>query len=256
VYLVDTHTHLFTENFQEDIEEVIIRAKENGIKKMCLPNINVSSMAPLNNLCERFSDVCFPMMGIHPTDINESYQEDLKTIREQFNKRKYIAVGEIGIDLYWDKTFLDQQIEAFEEQLRWSIELSLPVSIHTREAFPEVFNSLDKVGSDQLRGIFHSFTGSEEELDQVLSYDNFLIGINGVVTYKNSTLKNYLNKAPLERIVLETDAPYLTPVPFRGKRNEPTYLIYVLNQLAEIYNLTPEEIIMQTTLNAEGIFAF
>lgn len=255
MYLVDTHTHIYTDAFQEDIASVIDRARKANVGKLCLPNIDIESIEPLLSLCDKYSDYCFPMMGMHPTDVKAGYREDLAVIYSQLKKRKYIAVGEIGIDLYWDKTFLDEQIEAFEEQLRWSIEFDIPVAIHTREAFPEVFNCLNRVGADKLRGVFHSFGGSLSELNEALSYKNFLLGINGVITYKKADFRDYLNIAPLERIVLETDAPYLTPVPFRGKRNEPSYLIYIVEQLASVYQTTAEDIIRQTSKNAEQLFA-
>ncbi|MDL2222964.1 TatD family hydrolase [Bacteroidales bacterium OttesenSCG-928-M11] len=254
MYLVDSHTHIYSEEFQGDIQEIINRALESGVKKLCLPNINIDSIEPLFSLCEQYPDHCFPMMGLHPTDIKTNYKEDLALIYSQFEKKKQIAVGEIGIDLYWDQTFINEQIDAFEEQLRWSIDLDLPVAIHTREAFPEVFRSLRRIGENRLRGVFHSFSGSEKNLEEALSFNNFLLGINGVITYKKADFKHYLNKAPLDRIVLETDAPYLTPVPFRGKRNEPAYLTYIVSELSRIYNLPEKEIVARTTYNAEQLF--
>lgn len=254
MYLVDSHTHIYIDDFAEDREAVVERAKEAGVERLCLPNINVQSIEPLHALCDQYPETCFPMMGLHPTDVKENYREELQTIYKQFGKRDYIAVGEIGIDLYWDKTFIREQIEAFEQQLRWSIEFDLPVAIHTREAFPEVFASLRKVGADKLRGVFHSFGSSEEDLAEALSFRNFMIGINGVITYKKATFRDYLSLAPLDRIVLETDAPYLTPVPYRGKRNEPAYLTYVVRQLAAVYHLPEEEIARQTSSNAERLF--
>ncbi|MDH8701054.1 TatD DNase family protein [Dysgonomonadaceae bacterium PH5-43] len=247
MYLVDTHTHIFTEEYDADIDAVIKRAKHNGVEKFLIPNVDVESINRLKSLCNKYPDCCFPMMGLHPTSIKDNYLNDLQIIKNELFTGNYIAVGEIGIDLYWDKTYLKQQIEAFEEQLNWSIELNLPVSIHTREAFPEVFESLNRVGADKLRGIFHSFTGSEEELKKALKYKNFKLGINGVVTYKNAAFRNYLPLAPLDRIVLETDAPYLTPVPYRGKRNEPSYLIYIVEKLAEVYNVSVEEVAERTS---------
>jgi hydrolase, TatD family len=254
MYLVDSHTHIYIKDFTPDIDAVISRAIDKGVRKFCLPNIDTQSIRPLNELSDRYPAHCFPMMGLHPTDVKADYKKDLSIIREQFDKRKYIAVGEIGIDLYWDKTFIAEQIEAFEKQLRWSIELDLPVAIHTRDAFSEVFASLRNVGADRLRGVFHSFGGSEAELDEALSFPHFLLGINGVITYKKAIFRDYLNKAPLERILLETDAPYLTPVPYRGKRNEPAYLEYVVRQLATVYDLPEEAIAKQTTRNAEQLF--
>lgn len=254
MFLVDTHTHIFLEDFDADRADVITRAQGSGIKKLCLPNIDVESIARLHELCDTYPSFCFPMMGLHPTSVGSDYREVLNTIRSQFDKRKYIAIGEIGLDLYWDKTYLKEQKIVFEEQLRWSLDMNLPVAIHTREAFPEVFDSIYKVNASQLRGVFHSFGGSREELSEVLKLNNFFVGINGVVTYKNASFRDYLPDAPLERILLETDAPYLSPVPFRGKRNEPAYILNVAEKLAEVYSVPVERIIAQTTANAEILF--
>ena len=252
--LVDTHTHIFLEDFDADLQDVVLRAEEAGIKRLCLPNIDTDSIERLHALCDLFPAVCFPMMGLHPTSVGTDYRKKLDAIRSLFEQRKYIAVGEIGIDLYWDKTYLKEQKTAFEEQLRWSVDLDLPVAIHTREAFPEVFDSLSKIGSDRLRGVFHSFGGSREELEEILKFKNFRIGINGVVTYKKADFRDYLPLANLDRIVLETDAPYLSPVPYRGKRNEPAYIVKVAEKLAEVYDVPLTEIIAQTSANAENLF--
>jgi TatD DNase family protein len=254
MYLIDTHTHIYSEEFDSDINEVIERAQEIGVQKFCLPNVDTNSMDRLYRLCNRFPNLCFPMMGLHPTEIRSDFREKLAIIHNEFAKRKYIAVGEIGIDLYWDNTFLHEQVEAFETQLQWSLECDLPVSIHSREAFRQVFEILKKVGANRLRGVFHSFGGSREELEQALQFSHFYLGINGIITYKKATFREYLSLAPLSRILLETDAPYLTPVPFRGKRNEPAYLQYIIKQLAEVYNCPEEEIAYQTTENAQRLF--
>jgi TatD DNase family protein len=252
--IVDTHTHIFAEEFDSDIQEVFRRAFENGIRKFCLPNIDVASIPRLKTLCDNYPQFCFPMMGLHPTSVNEDFEKNLEIIHDEFGKRKYIAIGEIGIDLYWDKTFVREQAKVFEEQLTWSIEMNLPVAIHTRDAFPQVFESLCKVGVDKLRGVFHSFGGSRAELEEALKCEHFMLGINGVVTYKKAGFQDYLSLAPLEKILLETDAPYLSPVPFRGKRNEPAYIIYVAQKIAEIYNLSADTIIKKTTENACRLF--
>jgi TatD DNase family protein len=254
MYLIDTHTHLFVEEFDSDRDEMIGRTVDAGVWKCVLPNIGVDSIARLQETCDRYPKLCFPAMGLHPTSVKADYQEVLKQIESCFSNRNYVAVGEIGIDLYWDKTFEQEQIAAFEEQLCWSIELNLPVIIHTREAFPQVFTSLKRVGGEQLRGIFHSFGGSRAELEEALSYPNFLLGINGVITYKKAQFRDYLAIAPLHRIVLETDAPYLTPVPHRGQRNEPSYLPYIVEKLAEVYQIQTDSVIEQTTENAERLF--
>ena len=254
MFLIDTHTHIFSEEFDSDRDDVIQRASDAGVKKLLLPNIDLDSIAPLHQLCDQHPQSCFPMMGLHPTSVDSDYKEKLATIKDCFTSRQYIAVGEIGIDLYWDKTFVQEQIAVFEEQLRWSIEWNLPVSIHVRKAYSQVFESLDRVGADKLRGVFHCFGGSENELKKVLTYQNFMIGINGVFTYPKVNFRDYLTVAPIERIVLETDAPYLTPVPYRGKRNEPAYVVHVAEKLAEVYNLPLSVVAEKTTENAKRVF--
>jgi len=254
MYLIDSHTHIFLEEFDSDRDIVIQRAIEAGVELFLLPNINVESIEQVHRLSDQYPDCCFPMMGLHPTSVNTGFQSELEEIKAAIKKRKYIAIGEIGIDLYWDKTFLKEQICAFEEQLRWSIDYDLPVVIHTREAFPQVLESLHKIGVDKLRGVFHSFGGTEEELKEILFCKNFMIGINGVITYKKANFRDYLPLFPLERIILETDAPYLTPTPFRGKRNEPAYIIHVAEKLAELYNVSVEKIAEVTSGNARRLF--
>jgi TatD DNase family protein len=254
MYLIDTHTHIYTDDFDGDIPEIIQRAKREKVNKYCLPNIDIESITRVNALCARYPESCFPMMGLHPSCVNADYKKKLTIIQEELTKRNYIAIGEIGIDLYWDKTFINEQIAAFEEQLQWSKEKNLPVSIHSRDAFPHVFESIYKIGKEDLRGVFHSFGGNPDELKEALKCTRFMIGINGVVTFKNAELRKFLNIVPLERIVLETDAPYLTPVPFRGKRNEPAHLIYIAQKLAEIFKLPLETVMEKTTENANRLF--
>ncbi|MDR2691914.1 MAG: TatD family hydrolase [Dysgonamonadaceae bacterium] len=254
MYFVDTHTHIFLEEFDSDIREVIRNATATGVTLFCLPNIDLASVDRLHTLSNQYPGQCYPMMGLHPTSVNRNFQKELATVESLFGKRKYIAVGEIGIDLYWDKTFLKEQVEAFEMQLGWSIERDLPVAIHTRKAFPEVFESIRKVGADKLRGVFHSFGGSCEELEEIARLQNFMIGINGIITYKNAAFRDYLALFPIERILLETDAPYLTPVPHRGKRNEPAYLPHIAGKLAEVYGLPLETVAEKTTGNARRLF--
>ncbi|HBL34857.1 MAG TPA: hydrolase TatD [Porphyromonadaceae bacterium] len=252
--LIDTHAHLYSEDFANDLGEAVERAQASGVKKVLLPNIDVSSVRALQETVRSFPAFFIPMMGLHPTSVKEDWQEQLSVIREELNRTKYIGVGEIGIDLYWDETFREQQIRVFEEQLVWSKEKGLPVSIHSRNAFNEVVQSIKRVGERSLCGVFHSFGGSKEELQTALSFKNFYIGINGVVTFKNSGLSETLKGCPLERIVLETDSPYLAPVPYRGKRNESSYLTEIARKLSEITGLDPEEVAERTTLNAYTIF--
>ena len=252
--IIDTHTHIFASEFDQDIAEVVDRAKRAGVTKILLPNIDVESVHRLHKLSDEYPDYCFPMMGLHPSSVTSNWEQDLNQIKENFSKRKYIAVGEIGIDLYWDKTLVQKQKLAFEEQLRWSREYDLPVSIHSRDAISEVIESIKNVGADNLRGVFHSFGGTLEEMQAILSLKNFYLGVNGVVTYKNSKLPEVLKEASLMHIVIETDAPYLPPVPYRGKRNEPSYTREIVKKLSEIFSCSVEEVEKITADNAKSIF--
>lgn len=252
--IIDTHSHIYQEDFDNDIDEVISRAKAIGVEKILLPNVDLPSIEQLHSLSKKYSGYCLPMMGLHPTSVGINWAEDLAIIKSWFAKQKYIAIGEIGIDLYWDKTYKQEQILAFEEQLRWSMEYNLPVVIHSRDAINECVDCVRNVGADKLRGVFHSFGGSEDELQKILGLGNFTIGINGVVTFKNSTLHEVLQQTNLTKIIVETDAPYLSPVPYRGKRNEPSYTAYVVKRLAEIYNTSVEEVSETTSRNAEELF--
>ena len=252
--IIDTHSHIYSEEFDNDIDDVIKRAKQAGVEKILLPNIDASSIDRLHNISDRYAGYCIPMMGLHPTSVGENWEEELDIIRKEFSKRTYIAIGEIGIDLYWDKTFEEQQKQVFEEQLRWGIEYDLPVAIHSRGGIAECISCIKNVGEQRLRGVFHSFGGTVEELDGILSLKNFMLGINGVVTFKNSTLPAVLKETDLSNIIIETDSPYLAPVPYRGKRNESSYTLNVVNKLAEIYGLPVEEVGQITTENAEKLF--
>lgn len=254
--IIDTHSHIYDEQFDADIDEVITRAKANGVEKILLPNVDVETIAQQENLVNKYPDFCIPMMGFHPTSVDENWEANLEVIHRKLteNPEKYIAVGEIGIDLYWDKTFFTEQQKVFEQQLQWSIDYNLPVSIHTREATYEAISSIKNIGEERLRGVFHSFVGTEEELSAILELGNFLIGINGVVTYKNTTLREILLNTDLSKIIIETDAPYLTPVPFRGKRNESSYTIYIAETLAKVYDVSVDEVKEITTANAKWLF--
>ncbi len=253
--LIDTHAHLYADDYKDDLQQVVKQAKENNVSKVILPNIDASSIEPLKKTVKNYPDFFLPMMGFHPTSVKEDYKMQLNGIYNELNNsNEYVAIGEIGIDLYWDTSFKNEQIEAFETQLQWSIEKGLPVSIHSRNSYKEVMNSLRRVGERKLRGVFHSFGGNASELKELLAFENFYLGINGVVTFKNSSLSAVLKKCPLERIVLETDSPYLTPVPYRGKRNMPQYLNYISHTLSEIYNVEPIDIAQATKTNAKQIF--
>ncbi|MEA4917740.1 TatD family hydrolase [Proteiniphilum sp.] len=251
---IDTHSHLFAEEFEDDLHEVVARAKEAGVEKVLLPNIDENSVSRLKQCVSDYPGFFYPMMGLHPTSISIDWEKQLEIICRELEAGGYIAVGEIGIDLYWDTSWKEVQIHAFEAQLKWSIEKDLPVSIHFRNATEEVIQSIRRVGAPLLRGVFHSFGGTKAELEAILDLDNFLIGINGVATFKNSGLTETLKYCPVNRLVLETDSPYLAPVPYRGKRNESSYLVYVVAKLAEIWNESPESVSLITNRNAEALF--
>ncbi|MEN8230798.1 MAG: TatD family hydrolase [Bacteroidota bacterium] len=249
----DSHTHLYLDAFKEDRDRMIARAIEAGVNRMFLPNIDSSSIRAMFRLVDAYPSHCFPMIGLHPTSVKENYRDELRTIEQYLDNKQIIAIGESGIDLYWDTAFLAQQEAAFRIQINWARERKLPLVIHARDSFPEIFRILDDAGGEDLRGVFHSFTGTGEELNKALSY-NFMIGINGIVTFKNSRLEEVVKEIPTDRILLETDAPFLAPVPYRGKRNESSYLLKTAVKIAEIYNLTLEEIGQITTRNALQLF--
>jgi len=251
--LTDSHTHLYLDAFDSDRDQMIQRALDSGVNRILLPNIDSSSIEPLFSLAERYPDHCFPMMGLHPTSVKENYLEELGLVEAAMKGKNIIAIGETGIDLYWDRTFLKEQEEVFATQIRWAIEHDLPLVIHARDSFQEIFRILDTEGGNGLRGVFHSFTGGIKELEQALSY-KFMIGINGIVTFKNSKLGEVVRSIPTSRLLLETDAPFLAPVPYRGRRNESAYLLETAKKIAEIYKLSLEELARITTSNAEQLF--
>ena len=252
--LIDTHTHLYLKHFKEDIEATIERAQAEGIKKFYLPNIDSTSIGSMLELEKKFPNVCFPMMGLHPCSVKENYREELSTVKDWLDKRPFCAVGEIGIDLYWDKTFLDEQKKAFITQVGWAKELGIPVVIHARESLDILIDLVKKEKDDRLMGIFHCFTGNLEQARQIMNL-GFYMGIGGVLTYKNSGLDKTVKDLPLDWLVLETDSPYLTPVPHRGKRNESAYIKIIAKKLAEVKGISVEEIAVTTTANGEKIFA-
>ena len=253
--MIDTHAHIYSSKFDEDREEVVDRAEKKGVKYLLLPNIDLDSIGPMIDLCESHKN-CIPMMGLHPCSIDAGYSNTLEKIRiELFNsKEQYIAVGEIGIDLYWDKTYVQEQMDSFRKQIQWAKELKLPIVIHSRDSFPEIFQVLDQENDCDLSGVFHCFSGTENDAQHILSYGGFKMGIGGTITYKKSKLPDVIKNIDLEHILLETDSPYLAPRPFRGKRNESSYLTYVVTKLSEIYECSENEIIEKTTLNAEELF--
>ena len=251
--ITDTHTHLYAEQFDEDRDEVIQRALANGISRFFLPAIDSSYYTRMKDLQLAYPEHVFLMAGLHPTHVKDDFKKELDVVKDFLKENKCYAIGEIGIDLYWDKTYLKEQQEAFRWQIALAKEKKLPVIIHCRDAFDEIFEIMDEVCDEHLNGIFHCFTGNEQQANKVLSY-GFKLGIGGVVTFKNGGLDKFLHKIPLNHIVLETDAPYLAPVPYRGKRNEISYLVNILDKLVDIYKLPPEEIARITTLNSHEIF--
>jgi TatD DNase family protein len=253
VNIIDTHTHLYLKQFNEDIDLVINRSKEIGVNKFILPAIDSSHFNEMHNLKDKYPNSIYLMSGLHPTDVKENYKDELDFVVNTLKSHNYVAIGEIGIDLYWDKSFLKQQQEAFKFQIRLAIEHDLPIVIHCREAFDEIFQILDDENCNELRGVFHCFTGTLEQAQRAIDL-GFFLGIGGVVTFKNGGIDKFLHKIDLKNIVLETDSPYLAPVPFRGKRNESSYLIYILEKLSEIYGISKEKIAEITSKNAEKVF--
>lgn len=251
--IVDTHCHLYSEEFIEDIDQVIQSAQAAGVQQFYLPNIDSSSIEGMLALESRYPGVCIPMMGVHPCYIKENFKEELAMVESWLQKRNFAAVGEIGLDFYWDTSFKAQQYEAFRQQMLWAKEYQLPIVIHTRNAMPETIEVVREYADDKLKGIFHCFGGSLEEAQQIIDM-GFLLGIGGVLTYKKSGLKEVLKNIALEHLVLETDAPYLSPAPFRGKRNESAYLKYVLEELSNLKQVSPEEVARITTANAHCMF--
>ena len=252
--IIDTHTHLYLDHFKQDIDKVISRAKENGVSKFIFPAIDSSHFENMHKLKNRYPENIYLMTGLHPTDVKENYKEELDFVTKTLKNHNYVAIGEIGIDLYWDKFFLKQQQEAFRFQIRLAIKNDLPIVIHCREAFDEIFEILNEENCETLRGVFHCFTGNLDQANKAISL-GFLLGIGGVVTFKNGGIDKFLNQIDLKHIVLETDSPYLAPVPFRGKRNESSYIIYVLEKLSELYKIPKEEIALVTTNNAKKMFS-
>lgn len=255
--MIDTHSHIDAEEFNNDIAETIQRAQEAGIEKIFLPGIDYDSCQRILNICRTYDNVCYPMLGLHPEEVNKEWQHHLQKIRPLIQKErsKVIAIGEIGLDYYWSREYEHQQIDAFEQQICWAIEENLPLMIHCRKAQNEMVRLLRKYESDLTCGVFHCFTGNEHEAIELLQFPRFSLGIGGVLTFKKSNLPTTLAKAvPLNRIVLETDAPYMAPVPHRGKRNEPAYVKEICQRLAEAYNTTPEQVDHVTTDTAHAIF--
>lgn len=252
--LIDTHSHLFVDDFDADRPEVMLRAREAGITHILMPNIDVASVDPMLRVCGEYPGYCFPMIGLHPTEVDANYRDALAALKPLLDEHPFIAVGEVGLDLYWDKTYKAEQLAALEEQIGWALERNLPLVIHSREAFPELYALFSHYKESPIRGVFHSFTGTADEAHALLEFSGFMLGINGVVTFKKSTLPDALSEVPLSRIVVETDSPYLAPTPYRGKRNESSYVARVVEKLSEIYALSPDAIADTTYRNACAVF--
>lgn len=257
MYIIDTHAHLYGEEFTEDIDQVLERARENGVGKIFLPNIDEASIGEMNRLVEKYPGYLYPMMGLHPTDLTEDYQQVLRRMEELVAApgHPYIGIGEVGLDYYWDDSMKKEQLAAFDFQVQLALKYDLPLMIHSRSAHADLVRVLQVYREEPLRGVFHSFVGTPDEAAELLSFEHFALGINGIVTFKKSDLPATLSAAvPVQRLVLETDSPYLAPVPWRGKRNESSYLPQVVRKLSEIYTLSDEEVIRYTTETALKIF--
>lgn len=255
--IIDSHAHVYSEKYAEKQDLIIKRALESGVTKMVMPNINKDSLGRSILLAIKYPENLYPAIGIHPTEVKDSWKDDLKWMKENFYLYKWVAIGEIGLDYYWSKEYVDIQKKCFVKQMQWAINENLPIIIHSRDAMDDTISCIYEVNSSsdkKLKGVFHSFTGSCEDLHKALAVENFMIGINGVVTFKNSNLREFISVCPLERLLIETDAPYLAPVPYRGTVNEPSFIIKVAEELAKSYDTTTDEICRITKSNAEKLF--
>ena len=252
--LIDTHTHLYLKDFKDDIDSVINKARSIGVEKFYLPAIDSSELSNLISLEKKYPGVCIAMMGLHPCSVKENYEEEMRSIENLLEEREFAAIGEIGLDFYWDKTFTEQQFECFHRQIKLALKYKIPINIHSRNALDEAIDVVKQYFSEGVRGIFHCFGGTIEQANKIVSL-GFYLGIGGVVTYKKSGLAEVLSQVDLKHIVLETDSPYLTPVPYRGKRNESSYLLPIVTRIAEIKCITVAEAAGITTQNAEALFS-
>jgi TatD DNase family protein len=253
MFLIDTHTHLYLEQFDSDRHEMVERAIQQGVKKMLLPNIDSGSIDGMLELCQAFPENCLPMMGLHPTSVKENFEEELKIVDEWLEKQKFYAIGETGIDLYWDTTYQQEQERSFIHQINLAKKYTLPIVIHSRNSFKELFEILEIHNSPDLKGVFHCFSGNLDQAYKIIEM-GFYLGIGGVITFKNSGLDKVIDELNLEHILLETDAPYLAPMPFRGKRNESAYLEVIAKRIAEIKKVSPARVAEITTANAINLF--
>ena len=255
--IIDTHIHLDGEEFKDDLPAVIERARTAGVSKVFIPAIDMKSVSTIADVCHKYPSYAYPMLGLHPEEVRADYAEILQEMRKLLDESKdYIAIGEVGLDFYWSREFEKEQLMAFEEQVKWSVETHLPLMIHCRKAQNEMVHILRRYQKDLPGGVFHCFTGNEKEAEELLSFDNFVLGIGGVLTFKKSNLPETLKSVPLNRIVLETDAPYMAPVPMRGQRNESAFLVYIMAKIAETKCVSEDEVATVTTANVKRIFGF
>ena len=252
---VDSHSHIYSEEFSTDRAEVISRAVKAGVSKIVLPNIDSSTIKPMLDLADSNPQLFIPLLGLHPTSIKEDFRKELEIMEYWFEKREFAGIGEIGIDLYWDKTFINEQIEAFRIQIGWARKRRIPIVIHVRDSFQEVFEVLQQEKQESLKGVFHSFTGNADQAEQVIDL-GFKIGIGGIVTFKNSGLDTIVRQIDLRHILLETDSPWLAPVPNRGRRNESAFITAVASKIAMLHETSIEEVGRMTTQNAQQLFGF
>ena len=259
--LIDTHCHVYDEAFRDDLPDVIGRARDAGLEYLLMPNINPDTLPELMRVCCRWPDLCRPMIGLHPEDLADDFHSQLDELKALLDKdqaeggqHQYIGIGETGLDLYWDKSRLDDQIESFRAQIEWALEYDLPLVIHSRDCFTQLYEVMSPYRDSNLRGVFHCFSGSADEAAALMEFCGFMFGIGGVLTYKKSTLPAVLPLIPMERVVLETDCPYLPPVPYRGKRNEPSYIVNTAAVMAQVYGCTVDQVAEKTNLNARRLF--
>lgn len=252
---IDTHTHLFASEFNDDIDIVVQNAIDNGVSKMLLPNIDSTTTNNMLQLCNKYPQHCFPMIGLHPCSVKkDNIEKEILHVEEMLNKNNFIAVGEIGLDLYWDTSNLSYQKVAFESQIKLAKKYQLPIVIHVRDSFNEAIEIVEKLNNENLSGVFHCFTGNIQEAERIINLENFYLGIGGVVTFKNGGINKIINQISLDNIILETDSPYLAPTPFRGKRNESKFLVNIAQKMSEIYEIDINEIANKTSSNAINLF--
>lgn len=251
---IDSHSHIYLPEFNEDRSAVVQASIEAGVNTILLPNVDSSTIDAMLQLCESYPQNCFPMMGLHPTSVKENVEEELQIVERLIRKHHFVAIGEIGIDLYWEKSFFEEQKEAFRVQVEWAKKYHLPIVIHSRDSFDELFQLMDALISPELKGVFHCFTGTEKQAQKIIKDYGFKLGIGGVLTFKNSDLAEQIKNIDVQHFLLETDAPYLTPTPFRGKRNQPAYIPLIAKKLAEVKQLPLEEIAKITTQTAKKLF--